>query len=198
MDDDAFDRALIAAAFEAVAQQGWSRFSVAGAARQAGLPLDRARLRFPTRHAVLLRFGRLADQAALAGAATEGAARDRLFDTVMRRIDVLQTHRAGISALLRALPFDPPTALLLALATRRSMGWLLEAAGIPGRLLQQKALLAVWLYTVRAWDRDESGDLSATMAALDRALDRVGRIAGWTDTEPGLPPGAPDIEPLPD
>ena len=33
-------------------------------------------------------------------------------------------------ALLRSLPAEPPTALLLALATRRSMRWMLDAAGI--------------------------------------------------------------------
>ncbi len=133
MDDAAFDSALIAAAFQLAAEQGWRRVSVVAAARAAGLPLARARERFPGRAAILLRFGRLADQAALAEAPSEGPVRDRLFDLLMRRIDALQTHRAGVLALLRALPAEPPTALLLALATRRSMRWMLEAAGIPTR-----------------------------------------------------------------
>ncbi len=133
MDDAAFDNALIAAAFQLAAEQGWRRVSVVAAARAAGLPLARARERFPGRSAILLRFGRLADQAALAEAPSEGPVRDRLFDLLMRRIDALQTHRAGVLALLRALPAEPPTALLLALATRRSMRWMLAAAGIPDR-----------------------------------------------------------------
>ena len=113
------------------AEQGWRSVSVAAAARAAGLPLARARERFPGRAAILLRFGRLADQAALAEAPSDGPARDRLFDLLMRRIDALQAHRAGVLALLRALPGEPPIALLLTLATRRSMRWMLEAAGIP-------------------------------------------------------------------
>ena len=57
------------------------------------------------------------------------------------------------------------------------MGWLLQGAGIEshglkGRL-RAKGLLAVWLWTVRAWQRDLSEDLSATMAALDQALNRA-------------------------
>ena len=131
MDDAAFDNALIAAAFQLAAEQGWRRVSVVAAARAAGLPLARARERFPGRSAILLRFGRLADQAALAEAPSEGPVRDRLFDLLMRRIDALQTHRAGVLALLRALPAEPPIALLLALATRRSMRWMLAAAGSP-------------------------------------------------------------------
>src|SRR5450432_2758712 len=109
-----FDTALVTAAFRLAAEDGWRKVSVAAAARAAGLSLAEARGRFPSRAAILLRFGRLADQAALLDAPSEGPVRDRLFDLLMRRFDVLQAHRAGVKALLRALPFDPPMALLLA------------------------------------------------------------------------------------
>lgn len=95
------------------AERGWRRVSVVQAARNADLKLDRARRRFPTGFSVLLRFGSLADQAALSLATDQGLHRDRLFDIVMRRIDLLQRHRAGVLALLRHLPADPPTALAL-------------------------------------------------------------------------------------
>ena len=195
MDDAAFDSALIAAAFQMAAGRGWARLSVAAAARDAGLPLARARERFPTRAAVLLRFGRLADQAALAEAPSDGPVRDKLFYLLMRRIDVLQAHRAGILALLRDLPGQPTIALLLAAANRRSMRWMLGAAGIStsglGGDLRVKGLLAVWLWTIRAWRTDESTDLSATMSALDSALQRAERLAGWFGWRSRPPPEAP-------
>jgi len=183
MDDSDFDKALIAAAFSLAARSGWSRLSVAAAAHEAGLPLARARARFPSRLAVITRFGVLADQAALSDAVDSGPVRDRLFDTVMRRIDVLQSHREGVLTLLNYLPTDPPLALLLTLSTRRSMRWLLEAAGVGGYglrgELRARALLGVWLWTVRAWRTDESADLTATMAALDDALRRAEQVAEW-------------------
>jgi len=185
MDDSAFDKALIAAAFDLAGRTGWNRLSVAAAATEAGLPLARARARFPGRHSVLLRFGVMADQAALVDTSPDSSTRDRLFDMLMRRIDVLQAHRAGVLALLRTLPSDPPLALLLALATRRSLRWILEAADVPARglrgELRVRGLGAVWLWTVRTWRTDESADLSATMAALDHALRRAERAAGWLD-----------------
>jgi hypothetical protein len=196
MDDAAFDRALIGAAFQVAADSGWRSVSVAAAARAASLPLARARERFPARAAILLRFGRLADQAALAEASADGSPRDRLFDLLMRRIDALQAHRAGVLALLRAVPGKPPTALLLALATRRSMRWMLEATGITTRglrgELRVKGLLAVWLWTLRAWRGDESEDLAPTMAALDTALRRAESAAEWLGWR------APQAEPAPD
>ena len=183
MEDDAFDRALIGAAFAQAAELGWRHVTIAGAARAGGLPLPRARARFPGRAALLLRLGRIADQAALAEAAAESSVRDRLFDLLMRRIDVLQTHRAGVIALLRALPCEPPTAVLLACATKRSLRWLAPAAGVDlsgvrGEM-KLRGLVAAWLWTVRAWERDESADLSATMAALDTALGRAEQAMRW-------------------
>ena len=184
MDNDAeFDAALVASAFSLAAERGWSRVSVAQAARDADLPLDRARRRFPLRGVVLLRFGSLADQAALELATSEGSHRERLFDLLMRRIDFLQRHRAGVLALLRHLPADPPLALALAAANLCSMGWMLEGAGVSARgplgHLRGKALLAVWLWTLRAWRRDDSEDLAATMAALDQALLRAEQAEDW-------------------
>jgi len=194
MDDDAFDRALIAAGFAQAAELGWRRVTVPDAARAAGLPLARARARFPGRMTLLLRFGRIADQAALAELTTDGSVRDRLFDLIMRRIDVLQAHRAGVLALLRALPCEPPTAVLLACATRRSLRWLGQAAGVELRglrgELKLRGLVAVWLWTLRAWEHDESTDLSATMAALDQALARAEQAVRWLHGRP-----APEDQP---
>jgi hypothetical protein len=198
MTDLEFDRALIAAAFSQAAERGFARVSVAEAARRAGLPLERARARFPVRGLVLLRFGSLADQAALADTPAEGPVRDRLFDLLMRRIDALQAQREGILALLRYMPANPCAAALLAAANVRSMRWMLEgvgidATGLRGRL-RTKGLLAVWLATVRAWRSDASGDLAATMAALDRALGRAEQVEGWLSGRrqaSAAPPPAP-------
>ena len=183
MSDTEFDAALIASAFRLAGERGWAQVSVAAAARAAALPLHEARARFPAKPVLLLRFGRIADQAALMDVPADGPVRDRLFDLLMRRFDVLQAHRAGVLALLRALPADPPTALLLALATRRSMRWMLEAVDVNTRglrgELRVRGLIGVWLWTVRAWERDDTADLSTTMAALDTALQRAERAASW-------------------
>lgn len=177
MDDQQFDHALIGAVFSQAALRGWRDVNIAEAARDADLPLDRARARFPGRGAVLLRFGVAADQAALVAGSTEPSPRERLFDMVMSRFDALQQHRAAILQLLRALRTDPATSLLLYGATLRSMKWLLDGAGIPSSgvvgALRVHGLLALWLYALRIWETDESTDLSATMAAVDRGLDRA-------------------------
>lgn len=197
MDITEFDRSLILHAFAMAGEQGWARVSIAEAARRGGLPLDQARSRFPGRAALLLRFGTMADQAALTDLPAEDSVRDRLFHVVMRRLDVMQAHRAGVLALLRALPFDPPLALLLACASRRSLRWLAQAAGVDTSglrgELRVKGLMGVWLWTLRAWQADETQDLSHSMAALDTALARAERMAGWLGRSHGEDASAADL-----
>lgn len=193
MDDAEFDRAAVQAVFEQAALRGWAEVSLVEAAQDAGLDLARMRARFPGRATVLMRFGVQADERALAGAATVGSPRERLFDILMNRFEALQAHRAGVLALLASLPTDPGTAILLYAATLNSMKWLLEAASIPAvgitGMLRVHGLLALWLFALRAWEKDESVDLSATMRAVDQGLDRA------LQAERSLPGRAPDPPP---
>lgn len=204
--DREFDEALVAGAFRIAALDGWRAVSVAAAAREAGLPLARARARFPGRAAILLRFGSLADQEALGLPPSEDHPREHLFDLLMRRFDALQRHREGVIALLRGLPAAPATAALLAVSTLRSMAWMLEASSLSARGpvggLRAQGLLGVWLYAVRAWERDDSPDLAGTMAALDKALARAAQVEGWWQgrrdgPEDAIPDFPPDPEPEP-
>jgi hypothetical protein len=58
---------------------------------------------------------------------------------------------------------------------------MLEGAGVSSRgvrgEIRKRGLAAVWAWGIRAWLRDESEDLSATMAAIDTALLRAEQIA---------------------
>ena len=194
METSEFDKAVFAAVFETAGLIGWRETTLAGACGDAGLELARVRARFPNKTAFLLRFGLLADQAALAAASTAGLPRQRAIDLLMARCDVRQAHRQGVLALTDALRTDPGLSLLLWSATLRSMRWLLEAAGVPttglvGALRVQGAG-AMWAYALRAWQTDESADMAATMAAVDRALDRA------MQAEQSLPGRRPTEEPV--
>ena len=176
MDDAEFDQAAIKAIFDQAALRGWQDVSLVEAGQDAGLDLVRLRRRFPNRGAALMRFGAVADGAAMSGVPS-GTPRERLFDIVMNRFEALQVHRDGVLALLSALRTDPATSALLYAGTLRSMKWLLEAAGVPATgvsgALRIHGLMALWLYALRSWEQDDSLDLSGTMAAVDRGLDRA-------------------------
>ena len=177
------DDALIAALWRVIAEHGWPGLTMGRLAAESGVPLVTLRHRFPSRLDVLILHGRLVDAAVLAGTipGQGGAARDRLFDVLMRRFDAMQPNRAGILRFLRDMRRDPSLAALLGPQLSLSMRWMLDAAEIEGQGGQRRALalglVGVWLAAVRAWAEDESEDLGTTMAALDRVLDRAERIA---------------------
>lgn len=183
--------AIIPAFWRALADRGWHGLTMRDIAAEAGIPLAELRRAFDCPQSILEAHGRAVDATVLEGTVDDpgASARDRLFDVLMRRIDALQPDRAGVVRLMHDLPTSPLLALWLSTRMLPSMAWMLEAAGLnaagPSGLLRAKGLGTVWLAALRAWEKDDSADLSATMAALDRALDRADRVArmfGFTET----------------
>ena len=179
----AVDDPVLTAFWRVLAGSGWSALTLRAVAAEAGVPLSEIRRRFGCQLGLLRAHAAALDAGVIEGTLDDATstARDRLFDVLMRRIDLMQADRAGIIRLMRDLPRDPFLALWLATEQPRAMGWMLEAAGLeasgPRGALRAQGLGVVWLATLRAWEKDESADLSATMAALDRALDQADRAA---------------------
>jgi AcrR family transcriptional regulator len=203
MTETATDETLIAALWRVIATHGWPGLSMRRLAAEAGVEAATLRERFPTRLDVLLLHGRMMDQAVLAGTipGQGGTARDRIFDVLMRRLDAMQPHREGILRLFEDMRRDPALALALAPHIGIAMRWMLEAAEVEAKSCEARllalGLAGVWLATIRAWARDDSPDMGATMAALDSALDRAERIArplGLLRGEAAPPPAADAAE----
>lgn len=185
----------VAALFVVAARDGWRRTTLAAIAAEGGIEPAELRARFASREAVLDRFIRDLDREVLEGTLprAEGETiRDRLFDVIMRRIDAIQRHRAGVLAVRSGLARDPAAVLGHLPAGLASLRWMLDAAGVPtgglAGLLRLNALLLLMLPVGRAWERDHSEDLSATMAELDRALSRAERGEAWLGRLPGCAP----------
>lgn len=208
MSTPAPDQAILSAFWRVLAGSGWHGLTLRAIAAEAGLPLAELRRHFASPLHILAAHQRAVDAAVLDGTVEDlgSTPRDRLFDVLMRRLDALQPDRAGVVRLLRDLPRAPLLVLWFAPRNACSMAWMLEAAGLeaagPGGLLRVQGLVGVWLAALRAWEKDESEDLSATMAALDRALDQADRMARWfrmaprgaTEAEPELATEAPATE----
>lgn len=171
--------AAVMAALALAAERGWTAVTMHDIAARAGVDVVVLHDLFADRYDILAAYGRMLDRrvlAALAGTA-EGSPRDRLFDILMERFDVLNEQRDGVCALLDSFAPDPKQAVMSLPHLCRSMAWMLDAAGVETGGLKGVAkvmgLTLVYLDTLRAWRKDDSADLSATMAALDKNLARV-------------------------
>lgn len=173
--ENARDRVIVAA-LSVAAQKPWREVSFLDIAKAAGLDLADVYRAFPSKSLVVAGIIEWVTRNALAGIdpVAVDTPRDRLFDMLMRRFDVLQPHRLGIAALLRDAPFDPLGAVLAAVPLGNGFSWMLEASGIsasgPLGFLRANGALAIYVYAFRTWLRDDTEDMARTMATLDRGL----------------------------
>jgi AcrR family transcriptional regulator len=170
-----------------VAERGYAEVGLGELGAACGLGMAELHRLYPDKLALVQAFMTRIDGEVLAGTPPaldpEETVRDRLFDILMRRFDALKAYRAALDSLRRAGRRDPMMALVLAPAVMRTMAATLEAAGVSSRGLpgavRQNALLAIYGTVSRVFDRDETADLSKTMAALDSRLKTAER---WAQT----------------
>jgi AcrR family transcriptional regulator len=170
-------RHIIDTAITLAGEKGWRATTMADIAARAEISLAEIYRVFPAKSDILKGFTRRIDEAVLSvgpdGDESE-TPRDRLFDVLMRRFDALTPYRSGLESISRDLRGDPVAASVYACGLRRSLAWMLEAAGIPSDgiagALRVKGLAVIYLMVFRVWLTDDSADLSRTMAALDARL----------------------------
>ena len=185
---EASDKALDAF-LRLIAEKGFANVALREVAEAAGLGVAELYRLYPDKVALAAAFMARIDAEVLAGVPRqsdpEETARDRLFDTLMRRYDALRPHRAALAAIRRAATRDPLLAIALGPALRRSMSAMLEAAALSSEgvngALRQNGLLAIHYAVSRVYDKDETTDLSKTMAALDSRLKMAERWAQLFD-----------------
>lgn len=188
-------QAVVDAAFHLAALQGWNASTMSDIAAEAGISLQELRALHGSKLGILAAALRHTDEIVLAGTDPdigEEPVKDRLFDLLIRRLDAMQPHREGIAAIALDLRRDPRAlACLMAGPFRTSMRWMLDAARVepwgPLSGLQEKGLGLVYLNVLRIWLNDDSEDMSATMAALDKALGRIDDLVAMLQRGPRLP-----------
>jgi len=183
------ERDRIVDAFMALlAEKPFERIGFAEIAAAADVSLSDLRGTFPSALAILAVQVRETDRAVLAGGDTDMAEeppRERLFDVLMRRLEVLAPHKTAVRSLMRSASRNPGLALALNSLGVRSQQWMLTAADIaasgPRGMLRAQGLALLFASVLRTWVDDEDPGLARTMAALDRALARGQRWSGFLD-----------------
>lgn len=177
---------VLDAALELARDSRWADIGLTDIARVSGVGLDVIRDHFVDKDDILVEFGRRVDRVVLnrfpAGTFDDDTPhRDRLFDILMERFDVLNDNRHAVLSFAASFRGDPKQLVIGLPHLGRSMEWMLAAAGIdtPGWMgaLKITGIVGVYLYAARTWMNDDSPDMAKTMAALDRALSRADGLA---------------------
>lgn len=175
---------IVEKALDLAAAQGWDTVSLGDIAESCGLSLAELFEYIEDKTDILAALGRMIDKKVLENMSAQGpdiSPRDRLFDIMMERYEILNDYRPGLTAILNSFLPDPKQAVISLPHLCRSMTWMLEAAGIETTglrgALKVAGLSGVYLKVLKTWKEDDSADLSKTMAALDRDLGRAERLA---------------------
>lgn len=173
----------VRAALDLAQERDWGDITLADIAEKAGLDLGDLRVEFSCKSNILRAFQAEVDTEVLAKtkrSGTEQSARDRLFDIIMTRFEVMAPYKPALKRIACYLRRRPGEASLLACSTLVSQYWML--AGVGAKLngasaaVRVAGLAAIYSRVFRVWLNDPSTSLDRTMAALDRALNNGERM----------------------
>jgi AcrR family transcriptional regulator len=177
-----------------LAEHRFEQIGLAEVAGRAGIQLSQLRAEFGSTLAILAAHIKEIDRAVLAGGdadMAEESARERLFDVLMRRLEVLGPYKDAVRSIMCSARRNPGLAFALNAMAVRSQHWMLEAAGIgasgPRGALRAQGAALMFARVLSVWIDDEDEGLDRTMAALDRGLSSAERWAGFVDDLCALP-----------
>lgn len=156
---------------------------------KASVSLADFRDAFPSKGAVLAGFSRRIDREVLSEETADLSdefARERLFDILMKRLEIMAPYREGVREISAYLRRDPGAALAMNQVVLNSMRFMLEAAGLEAGdsmagAVKLQGLALAWARIVSVWLDDEDPGLSKTMAEVDRELTRGERAVAGVD-----------------
>ncbi|MEC7487996.1 MAG: TetR/AcrR family transcriptional regulator [Pseudomonadota bacterium] len=168
---------ILNTALALAAEQRWRNVTLEMIVETSGIPLHRIRHFYRSKTTLVAAIIDRTSEAVLAGhdpADKNEPPRERLIDVLMRRFEALASNKKAVSSIIRDTISDPCSAFLIFPTFANAMAWSLDASGIgtsglAGRV-RIRGLSILYMSAIRVWLKDESEDLSATLAHLDRQL----------------------------
>ena len=169
---------VIQAALKLAAEKNWNDISLYKISVQAGYEETEVHALFDDKEAIVAAYVHKIDEQIAENfkdMAVDGEGeRDRLFDVLMDRFDLLNEDKAAVLSIVNAVTLDPVQSVHVIPIVARSMTSMLGIAGVETDgfkgAVKIAVLTGIWLKTLRVWMNDDTADMAATMAALDKSL----------------------------
>ncbi len=169
---------VVEVALRLSAEKGWSSLSIADIAYEMDMSRSEMNLYFYDKDDILYALGKFIDSRVMAAEIDiDAPVKDRLFEILMERFDVINEYRDGIKSIISSFKCSPKSLIFSFPHIGKSMAMMLEACGenvdgIRGAI-KIAGLSGIYLNCVRVWIDDETPDMSKTMACLDKSLGRA-------------------------
>jgi AcrR family transcriptional regulator len=177
---------IVQAALDCAAEMRWDACSFIDISERSGCDLAVLYGLFDSKDDILVAYGRQVDVqvAGNVGAFRAGDdCRDRLFDVLMERFEILNENRAALLSILASFEGDPKQAVVGLPYIGKSMVEMLtlagmESGGIRGAI-RVAGLAGLYLKTLHVWKYDDSADMAKVMAVLDKDLRRAEQVMNF-------------------
>ncbi len=175
---------VIDSALELASAQAWENISFKEIIDHADVALADAHEYFDDKSDIIISYGRRIDRTIFDNcvfAEEEGAStlscREKLFDLMMERFDVLNENRDAVLSILNSVKGDPKQLIISLPHIGRTMERMLDHVGIRNDgicgAVNVTGLSALYIHVLRVWKKDDSADMAKTMASLDKALEHA-------------------------
>jgi AcrR family transcriptional regulator len=168
---------IVEAALRLASNRPWHDLRLSDVASEAGMSIAELSAHVSSRMDILRHFARHIDHAMLESLArdpVDGEPHDRLFEVLMRRLEVMAPYRAAVASIMRSPLSSPADIGALAGMMADTQGWVLAAARLEDTGLKDTVrrlgLASVYGRTLKVWIDDDDPGLARTMAALDTHL----------------------------
>ena len=183
-DIERLKKEVIQSALLLAESRSWADITLYNISEKSGYSLADIQSFFDDKAAVLDAYGRQIDLRIFTEFggihSSEEAEKDRLFDVLMERFDILNENRQAVISILNSVTLDSKMSLMSLPHVFKSMSKMLDIANIATEGLMGNlkivALTAIYIKVLRNWISDDSADMAATMASLDKALDYLNKI----------------------
>lgn len=177
MNDNQTFSPIVAAAFRLAAERDWAAITLADIATEAGMGLSDVIRQAASKTDALALATREIDERlldSLAADPVDGEPHDRLFDTMLRRLEIMTPYKAAIASIAKTphggfLDWATIFATALGSLDRVLAAARFETSGNRGDLLRL-GFLKLQADMLRVWLDDDDPGLARTMAQLDRRL----------------------------
>jgi ubiquinone biosynthesis protein COQ9 len=166
---------LIAAAMRLADTRPWAGITLIDIAEAAGVSLADLKASVASKPELIAAFMTAVDNAVVKSAVARDVtqpARDRLFEVIMGRFDLLMPYKTALRSIAAGRTADPG----LIRPFLASQHWMLQAAGIgtdgTQGAMRVMGLGSLYAAVFQTWLNDDDPGMAKTMAALDRRLRR--------------------------
>ena len=168
---------IVDAALSLAAREPWPAITLSRIAAEAGFGLDDFVGEAHSKAAIVAAYVRRIDRRLLASLRedpAEGGPHDRLFDVMLRRLEMMAADKPAVASILAGPGAGASECAELFAAGYESQGWTLAAAGFAPQGFRadviRLGLARIQAQILRVWLEDDDPGLARTMAALDRLL----------------------------